>query len=74
MSGFHGKAYWYKGKIIGVCPTLSDEMFMIGHVKSSGSYQRCRIKEFNLYSSFEDAQRCLDEFAVSRGLSEVKSW
>ena len=68
---FYGKSYVYKDKVIGVCPTLRKELFMIGHIKSSGSFTRARIKAFPLFTSVAEAQTKLDEFARSRGLSEV---
>ena len=68
---FYGKSYIYKDKVIGVCPTLSSSLFMIGHIKSTGSFQRARIKAFPLFTSVAEAQTKLDEFASSRRLTEV---
>lgn len=70
---FYGKSYMYKDKVIGVCPTLSNSLFMIGHIKSLGSFQRARIKVFPLFSSVTEAQMKLDEFACTQGLMEVQS-
>ena len=73
MAEFYGKSYRYKDKVIGVCPTLNDEVFMIGHIKQSGSFQRARIKVFPLFSSVTEAQMKLDEFACTQGLMEVQA-
>lgn len=69
MNGFHGKAYRYKDKTIGVCNTLRDGVFMIGHATTGGHK---RIKALQLFESVEDAQKALDEFAKARGLEEVQ--
>lgn len=71
MTGFYGKAYRYKDKVIGVCPTLSRERFMIGYIKPSGSYKR--MVPLPLFGSTEEAQVRLDEYARERGLSEAQS-
>lgn len=71
MNGFYGKAYRYKDKVIGVCNTLSDELYMIGHIKPSGSLKR--VKVLPLFLKTEDAQKALDEFAKARGLAEVQA-
>ena len=67
MSRFYGKAYRYRDKVIGVCNTIGDG-YMIGHVKPSGSLRRVKI--LPLFNSAEEGQKCLDEFARSRGLTE----
>ena len=69
---FFGKAYRYKDKIIGVCPTLDKNTFMIGTVKKTGSLQRIKSKNFPLCSSIEEAQKNLDEYASKNGLLEVQ--
>ncbi len=69
MNGFHGKAYRYKDKVIGVCNTLQDGVFMIGHATTGGHK---RMKALPLFGSIDEAQKALDEFAAARGLSEVK--
>ena len=69
MSRFYGKAYRYKDKVIGVLTTLNDGMFMTGYIKPSGSFKR--IKILPLFLKADEAQKALDEFAQSRGLSEV---
>ena len=60
MTGFYGKTYRYKDKVIGVLHTLNDGVFMTG-----------RVKILPLFLKAEEAQKALDEFAQSRGLSEV---
>lgn len=69
MTGFYGKSYRYKDKVIGVCNTLSEELYMIGHIKPSGTLKRVKI--FPLFLRINEAQNALDEFARTRGLSEV---
>lgn len=69
MSRFYGKSYRYKDKVIGVCDTIGDG-YMIGHIKPSGSLRRVKI--LSLFDSSEEGQKCLDEFAKARGLSEVQ--
>lgn len=66
---FYGKSYVYKDKVIGVCNTLSDDVFMIGHIKPSGSLHRVKI--LPLFLKADEAQKKLDEFASSRGLTEA---
>ena len=66
-----GKAYHYKDKVIGVCPTLDKNLYMIGSVKSTGSYTRMKSKEFPLCSSIEMAQENLDKYATKSGLIEA---
>ena len=70
-TGFCGKAYHYKDKIIGVCPTIGKEYFMIGHIKPSGSYRR--MNSLPLCQTVEEAQAKLDEYARAKGLSEVRA-
>ena len=70
MTDFYGKSYRYKDKVIGVIPTLNDELFMIGHIKPSGSLKRVKI--LPLFLKADEAQKSLDEFASARGLSETK--
>ena len=70
MNGFYGKAYRYKDKVIGVCNTLSDELYMIGHFKPSGNLKREKIP-LPLFRSIKEAQKALDEFAKARGLAEA---
>ena len=59
----------------GVVPALNDELFMIGHIKPSGSLKRVKI--LPLFLKADEAQKSLDEFASARGLceepTEVKS-
>ena len=69
MTKFYGRTYRYKDKVIGVCNTLSDDVFMIGHIKPSGSLRR--VKNLPLFLKADEAQTKLDEFASSRGLTEV---
>ena len=76
MNGFHGKSYRYKDKVaetaamrFGVCNTLQDGVFMIGHTTTGGHK---RMKALPLFGSIDEAQKALDEFAAARGLSEVK--
>lgn len=71
MNGFYGKAYRYKDKTIGVCNTLTDDVFMIGHIKPSGSLKRVKI--LPLFLKVSEAQKALDEFAKARGLMEVRA-
>lgn len=67
MTGFYGKTYLYKNKVIGVC---HDEMFMIGRALTpSGSFQRVKI--LPLFLDVDEAQARLDEFARIKKLSEV---
>ena len=67
MNRFYGKTYKYKDKVIGVCNTMNKNVFMIGHIKPSGSLKRV------LFRSIEEAQKALDEFAASKGLAEARS-
>ena len=69
MTDFYGKSYRYKDKVIGVVPTLNDGVFMIGHIKPSGSLKRVKI--LPLFLRADEAQKHLDEYARSRGLSEA---
>lgn len=70
MSRFYGKAYRYKDKTIGVCNTISDGLYMIGHIKPSGSLKRVKI--LPLFLKVSEAQKALDDFAKARGLGEVQ--
>ncbi len=70
MSRFYGKAYRYKDKTIGVCNTISDGLYMIGHIKPSGSLKR--VKVLPLFLKVSEAQKALDDFAKARGLSEAQ--
>ena len=70
MNGFHGKSYRYKDKVIGVCNTLQDGVFMIGHTTTGGHK---RMKALPLFGSIDEAQKALDEFAAARGLMEVQA-
>ena len=72
MAEFYGKTYSYKNKTIGVCRTLNDEVFMVGHIKPSGSYKREKIS-LPLSSDAESLQNRLDEFAKNKGLKEINS-
>ena len=71
MNIFIGKRYRYKNKIIGVLDTmnLNFEVYMIGHIKPSGSLKR--VKVLPLFLKIEEAQKALDEFAKARGLAEA---
>ena len=69
MNGFYGKAYRYKDKTIGVCNTLLDGVFMIGHATTGGHK---RIKALPLFEAIDDAQKALDDFAKARCLMEVQ--
>lgn len=72
MSRFYGSFYCrYKDKdtVIGVCNPIG--RFMIGHVKPTGSLRRVKI--LPLFDSTEEGQKCLDEFAATRGLTEVQA-
>lgn len=71
MSEFYGKTYCYKNKTIGVCRTLASSVFMVGHIKPSGSYKRVKI--LPLSTDAELLQKRLDEFAKEKGLTEVRS-
>lgn len=69
MNGFYGKAYRYKDKTIGVCNTLRDGVFMIGHATTGGHK---RIKALPFFEAIDDAQKALDDFAKARCLMEVQ--
>ena len=69
-NGFYGKAYRYKEKTIGVCNTLREGVFMIGHATPGGHK---RIKALPLFEAIDDAQKALDEFAAAKGLTEVQA-
>lgn len=64
---FYGKSYRYKDKVIGVCGTLSDDVYMVGYATSGGHK---RMKGLSLFGSKEGAQKALDEYAASKGLVE----
>ena len=70
MSRFYGKTYKYKDKVIGVCNTLNEDIFMIGHIKPSGSLKRVKI--LPLFLKVSEAQKALDDFAKARGLWEAQ--
>lgn len=70
MTGFHGKAYRYKDKAIGVCNTLREGLYMIGHTTTGGHK---RVKALPLFGSVAEAQKALDDFAKARGLSDVQA-
>ena len=70
MNRFYGKAYKYKDKVIGVCNPLNEDIFMIGHIKPSGSLKRVKI--LPLFLKVSEAQKALDDFAKARGLWEVQ--
>ena len=72
MTEFYGKTYCYKNKTIGVCRTLANNVFMVGHIKPSGNYKREKIR-LPLSTDAELLQKQLDEFAKVKGLSEVRS-
>lgn len=63
MNGFHGKAYRYKDKVIWVCNTMRDWIYMVGHK---------RVKVFPLFESIDEAQALLNGYARAKGLSEVQ--
>lgn len=42
MNGFHGKAYKYKYRTIGVCNTLTDGVYMIGY-PTAGGHKRMKV-------------------------------
>ena len=67
---FLGKSYRYKDKVIGVCPTLSKDLFMVGSIKATGSYTRIKSKAFPLCLSIEEAQKNLGQYAAREGLLE----
>ncbi len=69
MNGFLGKAYRYKDKVIGVCNTLRDGIYMVGH-KTTGGHRRG--KSFPLFDSVKEAQSVLDGYARAKGLPEVQ--
>lgn len=70
MTGFFGKSYRYKERIIGVCETLNEGMWMVGHATTGGHR---RMKKFPLCLKAEEAQARLDAFANARGLAEVRA-
>lgn len=55
--------------MIGVCNPSIDETYMTEHIESSGKLKLMKI--FPVLMSIDDAQKALDEFAKTRGLSEV---
>ena len=69
MNDFLGKAYRYKDKVIGVCNTLREGVFMVGHATTGGHR---RVKVFPLFDSVEEAQAKLDSYARAKGLPEVQ--
>lgn len=68
MTGFYGKTYRYKDKVIGVCDTLDHDVFMIGHATTGGHR---RAKWLPLFGSIEEAQAALDRYAAAKRLPEV---
>ena len=68
MTGFYGKTYRYKDKVIGVCETLNPDSYMIGHATKGGHK---RIKMFLIFKSKDEAQKALDTYAKDKGLPEV---
>lgn len=71
MTKYHGRTYCCKNKVIGVCQTLKNNLYMVGCIKPSGSCQRVRILPLSLNP--DELQTRLDEFAKERGLMEVLS-
>ena len=67
MNVFYGKAYRYKDKVIGVCNTLREGLYMIGHATTGGHK---RVKALSLFDSVEESQKTLDDFAAARGIDE----
>lgn len=70
MSGFHGKAYRYNYRTIGVCNTLTEGVYMIGYPTAGGHK---RMKALPLFDSIDEAQKALDDFARGKCLAEVQS-
>ncbi|MBQ3447264.1 MAG: hypothetical protein IJG37_06460 [Synergistaceae bacterium] len=68
MTGFYGKMYRYKDKVIGVCNTLNPDAYMVGYATTGGHK---RMKSIPVCGSVEEAQKALDEFASVKGLPEV---
>ena len=56
MTDFYGKSYIHKGSVIGVISALNDEVFMIGHIKSSGGSLK-RVKMLPLFKKADEAQK-----------------
>ncbi|MBR0167394.1 MAG: hypothetical protein IJQ08_01840 [Synergistaceae bacterium] len=68
MTGFYGKTYRYKDKVIGVCETLNPDSYMIGHATKGGHK---RVKNLPIFGSIEEAQNALDDYARAKGLLEA---
>ena len=70
MTGFYGKAYRYKDKVIGAYTLGSTKLHMIGvYDPKIGGAPKIT---FPVFRSIDEAQRAIDEFAKRAGLSEVQ--
>ena len=67
MTGFYGKTYRYKYRVIGVCNTLNPDSYMIGYPTNGGHK---RFKSLPIFGSIEEAQKALDDYAKKKGLLE----
>ena len=69
MTGFYGRAYRYKDKVIGVSRTIDPNIYMVAYPTPGGHK---RMKNIPLSDSPDVEQERLDVFAMAKGLSEVR--
>ena len=67
----YGKAYMWKGNVIGVVPGLGDNTFIVAR-KTRGGHKRVKSPNLPVCSTPEEAQAHLDDFAADRGLREAR--
>lgn len=72
---FYGRRYFYTTKshghqIIGVLRGLGD-MWIAGYIRESGSHKSLKAKALWATTHADDLQQRLDEWAKSKGLTEV---
>ena len=69
MTGFYGRTYRYKDKVIGVCQTLDPDIYMVAY-PTPGGHKRMNL--IPLSDNPDVEQERLDVFAMAKGLPEVR--
>lgn len=70
MTGFYGRTYRYKDKVIGVCQTIDPNVYMVGYATPGGHK---RMSSIPLSDSVDLEQARLNMFAMAKGLPEVRA-
>ena len=67
----YGKAYMWKGNVIGVVPGLGGDRFIVAR-ETGGGHKRIVSPHLPVCTTAEMAQIHLDKFAADRGLQEAQ--